>query len=132
MKTIKVQRDSVCMADDMNYPHEQQIEVANWSIASIAGSIMEDNYLALIAGGLATWILRADRYDGDPLAVIAQQWQQPRFVVPETTSILDVAEDRSAPVAYVQYYCQVDPGLVFDAIQNGRPLPDQYGRKDIF
>jgi len=125
---LKIQRDSVCMADDMDAPHEDQIVVANWSVGTVATTIINRHYLALISGGLATWILRTDDYDGTPIAVIAQQWQDPKFLVPESSSILEMVRDRDSPSAYLQYYCQVDPDCVLSALRNGQPLPDQYGR----
>lgn len=125
---LKIQRDSVCMADDVDAPHEDEISVTDWTVGAIATAIRNRDYLAMISGGLATWILRTDKPDGTPIAVIAQQWRAPKCLVPESNSILEMVCNPDSPAVYVQYHCQVDPDLVLSALRNGQPLPDLYGR----
>lgn len=124
MPLVYLQRDSVCMGDDVDAPHDDSIEVADSTVATIAQGIVSAQYLAMIDGGKATWILRT-RANGEPLAVIAQQWASPR--------LLDDAPKNAVPnqqtgklQVYVEYYCQADPNLVYDALQSGKPLPDRY------
>jgi hypothetical protein len=112
------------MADDVDAPHDDSIEVADSTVSMIAHSIVSNQYLAKIAGGKATWILRT-KVNGEPLAVIAQQWASPR--------LLDAAPKNAVPnrqtgklQVYVEYYCQADPNLVYAALQGGQPLPDRY------
>jgi hypothetical protein len=126
MKKIRLQRDSVCMADDMDAPHENLIEIADKQVNTVAESIIAMNYLPCISGGKATWILRTDP-NGAPLAVIAQQWSQPKLLSLAQQTISPDLETGELQV-YVEYYCQVEPELVYDALQDGRPLPDRYGR----
>ncbi len=116
------------MADDMDAPHDDDVVIDNWSVGTIATTIINRHYLAMISGGLATWILRTDDLDGTPIAVIAQQWRDPKFLVPESSSILEMVRDRDSPSAYLEYHCQIDPDLVFNALRNRQPLPDKYGR----
>ena len=128
MPALTIQRDSVCMGDDMDAPHEECLPIADWAVGTIATTVISRRYLASISGGLATWILRTDDCGGTPIAVIAQQWRDPKLLVPESSSILEMVRDRDAPSAYLQYHCQVDPDLIFNALRNGDPLPDKYGR----
>jgi hypothetical protein len=116
------------MADDMEFPHDAAITIPDWLVRTVAFAIIKERYLACIAGGLATWILRTDDESGTPVAVIAQQWTDPKLLVLENASFLDLVRDRELPRAYVQYWCQADPDLVFSALQSGSPLPDKYGR----
>ncbi len=111
------------MADDMDWPHEALLDIDDWTVASIATAVIGGPYLAGISGGLATWILRSDNEDGKPIAVIAQQWEEPAFLLPDDSSFLDMVCDPQSPRAYVQYCAQVDPRAVHAALRNGEPLP---------
>ncbi|MEM8672223.1 MAG: hypothetical protein AAGG48_32210 [Planctomycetota bacterium] len=112
------------MADDVDAPHDDSIQVADSSVASVVRGIVARRYLASIAGGKATWILRRTE-SGSPLAVIAQQWDQARYLVAETDSVHP--DDATGKLhVYVEYYCQVEPDAIYNALQQGLPLPDRY------
>lgn len=125
MVTVRFTRDSVCMADDMHWPNETSIAVDGETVAVLANSIEVGRHLAGISGGLATWILRCDHAEGMPLAVLAQQWERPRYLVPEDGCFLDLVTDREAPGAFAQYCGQRDPEGVYRALRDGEPLPDR-------
>ncbi|MEZ6045233.1 MAG: hypothetical protein R3C11_06550 [Planctomycetaceae bacterium] len=110
------------MADDVDAPHDKYVEIPDASLAVIANEIIRTRYLASIDGGKATWILRR-KQDGEPLVVIAQQWESPRYLIDETSQL-----DLNL-VLYLEYYCQVDPDLVWHALDNEEPLPDRHARK---
>lgn len=114
------------MGDDVNAPHDESIEVADSMVATVAQGIVTAQYLARIAGGKATWILRTEP-NGAPLAILAQQWTSPRFLEDASTRIFPNEQTGQLQV-YVEYYCQADPDEVYRALKCGQPLPDRYGR----
>ena len=122
-------RDSVCMADDCAAPHELILSVADSeSLRSVVGHLFKASYLAAIAGGRATWILETGERKSRPLAVLAQQRSRPRFLVEPDVAVTTYIQPDAIPHLYLKYWCQVDPGRVFDCLQRGDPLPDKYGR----
>ena len=121
-------RDSVCAGDDCEAPHELILPARDESLRNVANRLLGAGYLALIAGGRATWILETGRRAGRPLAVLAQQWTQPRFLVDPDSGTTTYIHHDDNPHLNLRYWCQVDPEQVFDCLQRGEPLPDQYGR----
>jgi hypothetical protein len=123
--TLIIERDSVCAGDDCDAPHRISIQVPSEStLAQVLDVIQSRRYLAQIAGH-ATWIVEADR----PLAVMAQQWKTPKFLIAPETLIADCQTNDGSRSLDFRYWCQVDPDRVFDCLKSGRPLPDQYGRE---
>ena len=123
--TITIWRDSVHAGDDADAPHEIALEVApDESIASVTRRVLDSRYLPSISGGEATWILESHR----PLAVVAQQWASPRFLLDEEAPLLGSIERPADRDLNFIYWCQIEPERVFDCLVNGRPLPDPYGR----
>jgi hypothetical protein len=80
--------------------------------------------LAGIAGGQATWLIDVGNSD-TCIGVMAQQWSQPKlFIAPDTNaSDLFISGE---PSLYFRYWCQSDPGAVFDALQSKTPLPNRH------
>lgn len=121
---IVIWRDSVAAGDDVDAPHELKIELrAQESLDSLVTRIIQSNYLASIAGGKATWILKSGER---ALAVVAQQWPAPCFLVPAEDSARSYLSGGECDVEFV-YWCQVDPKRVFDCLASGKPLPDRHG-----
>ena len=79
---LNVVRDSVCAGDDVDAPHAARFTVGpDATLAGALFTILNARYLAAIAGGRATWTVESHRQ----LAVVAQQWKGPRFLIdPET------------------------------------------------
>lgn len=123
---VVVWREGVCMGDDVDTPHERAFEVApDATISDLAFLISNVCYLAQIFGNEATWIL-----DGAaPVAVFAQQWTAPRWLVVPETPVLALAMPGGAPHFEFRYWVQSDPNRVFEALRDGKPLPDRYGRE---
>ena len=118
-------RDSVCLADDCEAPHELSLSLPlDASLGHVTDQIIRRSYLASIAGGRATWILEARR----PLAVFAQQWSQPRFLLSPDVRLTSIVDLAATPHLQFRYWCQVDPNIVFGCLQHEQPLPDMYGR----
>ena len=116
-------RDSVCAGDDCDAPHELSISVPrDVSVLQVAERF--GGYLPSIQGGKATWILEGRR----PLAVFAQQWSEPRFLVAPESPFVSLVDLDATPHLQFRYWCQVDPERVFDCLRRGQQLPDKYGR----
>jgi hypothetical protein len=113
---INVDRGSVGMGDDV-LPHAQTIDLPpESSLADVVAYLLERHFLASIAGGKATWILVADR----PLAVVTQQWDEPRFLVDSSRPISSFgAEGRGVSLMF-RYWKQRDPDYVFEELAAGR------------
>lgn len=98
MKEVRLDRDSVCAADDVD-PHAQLIEVADQeTFEALVLRISNSGYLARIAGGKATWLAEAD---GKPVAIVAQQWRKPEFLQSQPQAI--------PQVLHFRYRAQADP-----------------------
>ncbi len=120
---LTVWRDSVCMGDDVDAPHELKLPVNQLeSIRSVVERLLGMGYLAQIAGGKATWIFQAN---SRPLAVVAQQWPHPRFVVSPYEPAAAFRRE-AAPDFDFLYWCQADPETVWECLRAGKPLPDKY------
>jgi hypothetical protein len=124
-RALVIWRDSVAAGDDADAPHEWLLSAApDASVADVVERIASAHYLASISGGEATWILEGDR----PLAVVAQQWTEPRFLVDPALPVADLVSPSARPHVNARYWCQVSPELVFDCLRSGQPLPDKYSR----
>jgi hypothetical protein len=112
---VEVDRGSVAAGDDV-LPHAQRIEVPPaTSLGDVVAGLLERRFLATIAGGRATWILVADR----PLAVVAQQWDAPRFLVDASRPISSFGDGGRVSLMF-RYWKQHDPDRVFAELAAGR------------
>ena len=123
---LTADRDSVCAGDDCE-SHER-------SFAAPLGALMPELIqratsacpLARIAGGQATWIVEAGGYDRTPIAVMAQQWAAPRWLVSSSSRVERLFANRQARL-FFKYWCQADPDAVFEALASNKPLPSRHG-----
>lgn len=121
---IVIWRDSVAAGDDVDAPHQLKIEsFVGESLSALVTRIIQSNYLARIAGGKATWILKSGER---ALAVVAQQWPAPSFLVPAEHNARSYLSGGECDLEFV-YWCQAAPERVFDCLANGKPLPDRHG-----
>lgn len=124
---IKIDRDSVHPADDF-CSHEKIIQFpASGTIVEFLQLVNQPPYLPAILGDQATWIVDLLGSGESCLGVVAQQWQQPRLIIPADMPITDLIKSPGCSF-FFRYWCQADPESVFLAIQNHIPLPDRYGR----
>ncbi len=124
---IKIDRDSVTMADDI-FSHEKTVEFpASGTILEFLQLVNRPPYLPGILGDQATWIVDLLGHQESCLGVVAQQWQQPRLTIPLTTPISDLINSQQSSFSF-RYWCQADPERVFLTICNHTSLPDRYGR----
>jgi hypothetical protein len=113
---IGVDRGSVAAGDDV-LPHARSIDVPpETPLSDVVAGLLERRFLAMIAGGRATWILVADR----PLAVVAQQWDEPRFLVDASGPISSFGDDGGRVSLMFRYWMQHDPDHVFAELAAGR------------
>ena len=127
---IILDRDSVCMADDV-YSHEKIIEIEeNITLRDFIIYFLklpvEKTYTATgyidkmvevfpkIAGGCATWILsiRKEYKVIKSLAVVAQQWKEPKLLV-DNLQIGELITKYQSNEFHMKYLCQVDPEETF-------------------
>jgi len=120
--SLVVWRDSVCLADDYDAPHEMKMEVSlDTPLDFWLAQLVSRSYLASIAGNKATWILEGR----SAVAVVAQQWSAPRFLVWPQEPLAHLLDANAKPHFEFRYWSQADPDLVFQCLQRGEPLPDR-------
>ncbi|MDB5338862.1 MAG: hypothetical protein JWN70_4481 [Planctomycetaceae bacterium] len=125
---VNVERDSVGAGDDIFAPHAKRFAFqARDTLADVLSAILVAGYLAKIAGGKATWIVEAA---GKPVAVVAQQWGAPKFLIDQTSLVTDCVTPEAPRALFFRYWCQLDPAVVFQCLRLGQPLPDRYGRDE--
>lgn len=123
-ENIIVWRDSVAAGDDIFAPHAIKIKVDNnESIETTLGKILASHYLPSIQGDKATWIVVGK----NSLAVVAQQWSKPHFLVEAVTPTCNLIEFTNEHHLDFRYWCQVEPNEVVACLEQGKPLPDRYG-----
>jgi hypothetical protein len=107
---INVDRSSVAMGDDVN-PHAETIDLPESStIAEAVAYLRQRHFLALIAGGRATWLLEVN---GRRAAVIAQQWAEPKFAIDPSDTLGSFGDQVSL---MFRYRAQIDPDDLYDTI----------------
>jgi hypothetical protein len=113
-----ITRDSVHVSDDTTAPNTRRCRVPDgWSWTELVDLVWRASDLpSKIAGGRATWVLAS----GVPLAVAAQQWDQPQ-VLPR----LDVEREQLDIVGdeirfHWSYLAQVDPAMVLEVLKRVR------------
>ena len=136
MKTISVflNRDSVCMADDV-YSHKKIIDVdeniklkdfimyfMSLSVERIynaEGFVSEE--ITVFPGGCATWVLvigkkgydiQKEDQEAHSLAVIAQQWEEPKLLI-DNLQIGEIIAKYKSNEFYMNYFRQDDPEDIF-------------------
>jgi hypothetical protein len=83
--------------------HDQVIDVDGGApLHDVVVGVLGRNYLAMTAGGEATWVVRAGR-QGEALGVVAQRWTAPRLLSPEA-GIATVGHE-----LHFDYQAQNDP-----------------------
>ncbi|HTD99514.1 MAG TPA: hypothetical protein VK668_09505 [Mucilaginibacter sp.] len=118
MKKIVLTRSSVSMGDDA-FDHTVVIDInEEWTILQIMAKIMAINYLPKIQGGKATWSLAYH----EPLAVIAQEWDTPYLLCPDTYPYPNEKYYINIEKLNFNYHAQLDPTLVSDVLKDFRPV----------
>ena len=113
---LYITRDSVAAGDDIDAPHLRIGAFAGSDIAQIVSACLAISPLPSIAGDDATWAISS----GLPLAVIAQQWPQPKMLsqFPPKMDRLDF--DGDVLRLHLTYFAQQSPDDVFAVLQRLR------------
>jgi len=107
---VYLSRESVCAGDDVEAPHSETISFPDGTaVLDVLTQIARSGYLASIAGGEATWSAASNI----PLAVIAQQWSQPKPLpaLMYSSPALDV-KDNTLRIHF-NYHAQENPDIVY-------------------
>ena len=106
---IYISRASVTAGDDIAAPHAKNLSVPDGtSLEEIVKSIAKSGYLPSISGGEASWSVTSNV----PLAIVAEQWHEPRMLphLP-TNEHLDL--EQGTLRVYFNYHAQIDPELLY-------------------
>ena len=101
------------MSDDVDAPHYFERTVPDSaSLPEIIEAVCQSNYLALITGGEATWVVMSRI----PVAVVAQQWAKPKMLTPgPQLSSLDFSDNVLS--VHFNYRVQQNPDSVYEEFQ---------------
>jgi hypothetical protein len=108
-------RASVCAGDALDAPHGKTRSFPDGtSVLEILTQVADSGCLASVAGGRATWSVASNI----PLAVIAQQWPQPKplwaLALSEPMPLLDIRGDTLC--IHFNYHAQQDPDVVYEVL----------------
>jgi hypothetical protein len=117
--TLHLTRDSVAAGDDLDAPHRSTLLVPDDQITeALVAAIHASGYLPRIADGVATWSVVSDR----PLAVIAQQWPEPRMVSDLPHPPEQLRREAGGYRFHVNYHVQQDPETVLEVLRRLEPF----------
>lgn len=103
-------RSSVAAGDDADAPHGKVFTFADGTTLQDALiQIQMARYLPSISGGKATWSVASNR----PVAVIAQQWAQPKMLVPLPDKVRELEWQEGTLRLHFNYHAQIDPESVY-------------------
>jgi len=108
--SVIIERMSVCAGDDVDAPHQKLLYFnPSVSVSDCLKTISELSYLPQISGGKATWVASANI----PLAVIAQEWLEPRYLVDPLSPLEGLLGKIQKKIRFF-YLAQESPDVVFD------------------
>ncbi|MET9399815.1 hypothetical protein [Kitasatospora sp. NPDC002965] len=118
---VRLTRDSVAMGDDTDAPHAAELALREGATVHEAGvALLAARYPASVSGGRATWVLTVD--GGAPLAVLAQQWAEPRALPGADGPLARFASADGAVRLHLVYRTQRDPDAEWSRLAGGAPL----------
>lgn len=110
---VQVERGSVHASDEA--PPKRIAVHPGATIRAMLELATADAYLPSISGGKATWVVESAVAGSGgafaPIAVYAQQWTEPTFLVPVDSSVA-AHFGSTAPSLNFRYRCQDDPDAV--------------------
>ena len=122
-----VDRDSVSAEDDCQSHDAHFSTCRTTSVVEFLREARRASPLANIVGGQATWLIDTQGSGEGCIGVVAQQWAEPRLLIPEDTTVEDLYAARS-PTVFFRYWCQASPEGVFEALKSGHALPPRHGQ----
>mgnify|MGYP003440022659 CR=1 FL=1 len=110
---ITLQRDSVSMGDDINAPHQVEIQIGlEITLKEGLEQLISRKYLAGVVTGEAMWSL--ENSSGKVIAIYAQQWRKIEYLSDINVSVDDIVAQRHVDYGYhlfFRYHQQIDPQL---------------------
>jgi len=120
---LAIDRDSVHEGDDL-ISHANSVKLdPTATLGTVLEAIQAMHYLPSISGDEATWIICAS---GQPIGVLAQQWEAPKLVLPIESPVTQVFGEDEPLLFFFRYWCQTDPHVVFSRIAAGEVLGSRY------
>jgi hypothetical protein len=114
---VRVTRDSVAAGDDIDAPHTRLFSFADsMTMLQLVSAIAAQGYLASIRGGKATW----SAVSGVPLAVVAQQWSEPRAIPWAMPALSELDWRDGVLCVHFNYHVQLDPDVVVEVLKGLR------------
>src|SRR5262245_3242138 len=114
---VQVTRESVAAGDDSYAPHQRIFTVPDSvTVEPVVLAVFRTYELPQIFGGHATWCVSSSV----PLAVVAQQWPEPRMASAFPRSIADCDRSGTRLKLHFSYFAQLDPEIVFEVLQRLR------------
>jgi len=78
--TIRLTRENITGSEDTDAHHDRMLEVSDGcAISEIVDIVLLSSYIPTVPAGRATWIAYADDH---VVAVVAQEWIEPKYIVP--------------------------------------------------
>jgi hypothetical protein len=108
---VSIRRDSVCQADDIFPVHLIKLKLKSEnSIEELCEEIIKMEYLPLIGGNKATWILRNNEII---IAVFAQQWPKPKYLFNRNGKLSELELENKTINLNFEYCKQINPEYKF-------------------
>ena len=107
--TIHLTRDSVAASDDLT--SFRFIVPDSTTLPEVLQLVIAQGYLASIAGGKATWVAQLHQ---TPVAVLAQQWQQPVLL---SNQLPPLRAGTEVIQLHFRYYTQQNPEEVLSSLR---------------
>jgi len=113
-RVIVISRESVCLGDDCE-DHNLKINIRETTtLNEIILDLFNRRYLASIDGGKATWVFK---YHTQLLAVIAQEWDKPQYLVDKDIKINNLLNSCEKPELFFEYLAQINPDIVYKKLK---------------
>jgi len=116
---LHVDRDSVAAGDDLESHAKRFTFAEGMAIEESIKRIVASGYLPQIGGGKATWSVSS----GAPIAVVAQQWSEPKYVSWQPVDTSKLRRLGSVVGLRFNYHAQRDPDVVLEILQRLRLDP---------
>jgi len=111
---VYLTRDSVCAADDAFGPHVTTFRVPEgMSVSDLVKKVQQSHLPGNIQGGKATWSITSKI----PIAVLAQQWPEPRLIPASGLSIADLDIVDGTLRLRANYRAQLEPDVVEEVLR---------------
>jgi hypothetical protein len=113
---IYASRDSVSAGDDVEAPHSSEFSLRTGISLKEALAEIQSKYLPKISGGIASWSVASNI----PVAVLAQQWKEPRMLLLLPEEIKELDSKNGVLRLHFNYHAQLEPEHVLEVLRHVR------------